>query len=160
MAELSLKQALSKINAVEKAILGAKGRVEVSILQRRLANMNLRIFVRGIATDGQLITSKVLAKNPRIGAYSQRQGIARQNTGRQVGVVDLNKTSELRSRLITGRDGKKYILGFSTLKARRIALSHEEYRRKEIWRGTNNERKQDNKVAIAEVRALIRQSLR
>jgi len=160
MANLTPKQALARISRIEKAILDSEKRISISILQRRRANMNQRIFVKGIATDGALITSKVIAKGSRIGAYSQRQGSARRSRGRQTTLVDLNDTSNLRSSLIIGESGDKVVLGFRDMKSRRIALSHEQYREKEIFRGTRSERDQDKKVAKAEFRAIIRKASR
>lgn len=151
---------LTKFSRLKKALNKAQNRVATSVMIRQLGDTKRRVFVDGIASDNQLITSSVIAKGVRIGAYSQRQGKSRIKTGNQTGKVDLNQHGSLMSSLIVGKENGDIVLGFKDAKSRNIAASHESYRQKPIYKPTKEEKDRQKKIAVAEIRAIIKENFR
>lgn len=129
---------IRKLNSIEGCVEERRNEIDTEVYSIILGEFRDRIFLEGKATDGSLITSKVKAKNP-VGAYSK--GHARERRRRRKGrgprfidKVDLFLTGKLRDSIIVD-DG----IAFKDDKQRKLAGYHEEYRKQDIFKLSEEE---------------------
>lgn len=118
-------------------------RIEKSVLLRLNAEMQQRIFNRGLASD----------ESP-MGPYrSASHRKRRQNAGRQVNYKDLEFTSDLRRSIVLGRLGRRNVIGFSNNRNRIKAAGNEQQIGKRVFGTSRSERRLIRDIIRAEIRA-------
>ena len=137
-----------------------KRRAEFAALQIIKLENDQRIFERGQCTDGQSISSRRKARNPREGDYSRGHGRRRQASGRQTGYVDLELTGRHRRSLIVGETDRGHAYGFSNERQRKIGEGHETYRQKRIYGPSDETIDKARRAAVEEARRFLRELIR
>lgn len=155
---MSVGSVLSKLSRLASLRKDVTAQVELVAASGQLAFMQRRIFNDGVATDGQLITSKVAKKE--VGVYGKSHGKRRKAKGFQVSKVDLSFNGDHRRSIQIGRLEGRTVIGFVDLRNRNIANGHQRYRDKEIYNATEEEIERIKRTFATEGRRALQRLLR
>ena len=149
----------SRLKKLKECVLESVDRIEIVALNEMNANIKNRVFRDGLATNETLISSKVIAKNPRVGAYSKTQGRKRAKRNRRNDKVNLFLDGNLDASLSVGIDNGDNVIKFDDPELGKIARYQEKYRKQKIWSPSDNETELSIETVDEELSIVVRECL-